>query len=319
MNPNPVTFSAAHAKGNWVLDRRDFLRCSTLAIGGMLAVGRLGAAKAKAPALRVGLITDLHYADRDAKGTRFYRESLAKAREAVERLRAERVEMLAVLGDMKDMADREPEAATLGHLVAIEAELQRFGGPTYHVLGNHDMDNLSKAQALAAITNTGIEPGRSYYSFSRGGVRFVTLDACFTKDGRDYDHGRFDWRDSVVPPAEIGWLEAELKTAKEPVIVLAHQRLDDAGDAYVKNSAEVRAVLEASGRVLAVFQGHDHAGGHRRVNGIHYYTLKAVVDGSGAENNSYAVLEVHPDFNLTITGYRRAVSMNLEHASPATG
>jgi hypothetical protein len=114
------------------------------------------------------------------------------------------VELLAVLGDMKDMADREPEAATLGHLVAIEAELQRFSGPTYHVLGNLDMDNLSKAQALAAITNTGIAPGLSYYAFSRGGVRFVALDACFTKHGRDYDHGRVDWRDCLVLPAEIG-------------------------------------------------------------------------------------------------------------------
>jgi predicted MPP superfamily phosphohydrolase len=311
MNPHPTPPNSANTK-NWVIDRRDFLRCSSLALAGVFAgCSQLGSASARRP-LRIGLVTDLHYADREAKGTRFYRESLAKAREAVDRLGAERVEMLAVLGDMKDMADREPEAATLGHLVAIEAELRRFGGPTYHVLGNHDMDNLSKSQTLAAITNTGIEPGRSYYAFSRGGVRFVTLDACFTKDGRDYDHGRFDWRDTWVPSAELGWLETELKSAKEPVIVLAHQRLDDAGDAYVKNSAEVRAALEASGKVLAVFQGHDHGGGHRHVNGIHYYTLKALVDGSGPENNSYAVLEVHPDRNLTITGYRRAVSMALE-------
>jgi hypothetical protein len=101
--------------------------------------------------------------------------------------------------------------------------------------------------------------------------------------------------------------------------VFAHQRLDAAGDAYVKNSAEVRAVLEASGKVLAVFQGHEHPGGHRLVNGIHYYTLKALVEGSGAENNSYAVLEVHPDFNLTITGYRRAVGMTLARTISAAG
>jgi predicted phosphodiesterase len=312
MNQRLTPLGQSGSSKGWILDRRDFLRCSTLALAGALAGARLGAAESEGSRpLRVGLVTDLHYDDREAKGTRFYRESLAKAREAVDRLRTERVEMLAVLGDIKDMADREPEAATLGHLVAIEAELQRFGGPTYHVLGNHDMDNLSKAQALAAITNTGIEPGRSFYAFSRGGVRFVTLDACFTKDGRDYDHGRFDWRDSVVPADELGWLERELKATREPVIVLAHQRLDASGDSYVKNSAEVRAVLEASGKVLAVFQGHDHAGGYRLVNGIHYYTLKAVVDGSGAENNSYAVLEVHPDFNLTLTGYRRAVGMTL--------
>lgn len=318
MNARSSDYAQTVSTNAWSIDRRDFLRCTSLALAGALAGAGLGATESDSRGLRIGLITDLHYADREPKGVRFYRESLAKAREAVARLRAERVETLVVLGDMKDMADGEPEATTLGNLVAIETELQRFGGPTYHVLGNHDMDNLSKAQALSAITNTGIDPGRSYYAFSRGGVRFVTLDACFTKDGRDYDHGRFDWRDSVVPPVELGWLEKELKAGKESVIVLAHQRLDDAGDAYVKNSSEVRAVLEASGKVLAVFQGHDHAGGHTRVNGIHYYTLKAVVDGSGAENNSYAVLEVHADFNLTITGYRRAVSMALERGAAET-
>ncbi|GAG06588.1 unnamed protein product, partial [marine sediment metagenome] len=42
--------------------------------------------------------------------------------------------------------------------------------------------------------------------------------------------------------------------------------------------------------------------------GIHYYTLKALVEGSGPENNSYATAEVHPDGSITITGYRKALS-----------
>ena len=311
---SPVGSDKARVADGWKIARRDFLRCSALTLTGLLAGGlpacRTGTTGPRRT-LRVGMLTDLHYADREAAGTRFYRESLPKAREAVERLRTERVELLAVLGDLKDMAKGEPETRTLAHLVAIEAEIRRFGGPTCHVLGNHDMDNISKAQALAALTNTGIAPDRSYYAFSRGGVRFVVLDACFRADGVAYDRGNFDWRDTFVPPAELAWLETELRAAREPVIVLAHQRLDAEGDAYVKNSPAVRATLEASGKVLAVFQGHDHAGGQRQVNGIHYSTLKAVVEGSGAENNAYALVEVHPSLDITVTGYRRAVSMEL--------
>ena len=72
----------------------------------------------------------------------------------------------------------------------------------------------------------------------------------------------------------------------------------------MKNAAQVRTVLEASGKVLAVFQGHHHSGSYSNIAGIHYYTLKAIVEGHGPENNSYAIAEVHPDSSITITGYR---------------
>ena len=39
-----------------------------------------------------------------------------------------------------------------------------------------------------------------------------------------------------------------------------------------------------------------------------------MVEGHGADNNSYAVVEVHPDQSLTVTGYRKASSMRLTHA-----
>jgi hypothetical protein len=307
----------ASAPPGWRIDRRDVLKASAAALFG-LALGdrRLVATDQPRPAgLRFGLLTDPHYADADPKGTRFYRESLGKVREAVDRLRTERVGFLAELGDLKDMAPGEPDARTLSHLVAIEREFQRFRGPAYHVLGNHDMDNLSKAQVLAHITNTGIAADRGYYAFSRGGVRFITIDTNFMHDGRDYDHGNFDWRDIHLPPPESDWLRAELTAATGPVIVFGHQRLDGDGQVQVVNRVQVREVLESSGRVLAVFQGHDHKGAYALINGIHYYTLKAVIEGSGPENNAYAVVDVHPDLGLTVTGYRRAVNMELTHGS----
>ena len=296
----------------WAIHRRDFLKVSAGALAGLATAGvRLGA---QAP-VRFGLVTDSHYADADPVGTRFYRESLTKMREAVTTLRAEKVSFLAILGDIKDMAPKEPEARTLSHLAAIEAEIQRFGGPTYHVLGNHDMDNISKPQMLAGITNTGIPKDRSYYAFthkgSRQGLRFIVLDACYLENGTPYDHGNFDYRDTWVPAAELEWLERELTASREPVIVLAHQRLDGEGSLHVKNGRDVRAALERSKKVLAVFMGHDHPGAYNLVNGIHYYTQKAVVEGSGEAHNAYTIVSVDAAMNMTVTGYRTAESKDL--------
>src|SRR3712207_7498942 len=54
--------------------------------------------------------------------------------------------------------------------------------------------------------------------------------------------------------SELDWLTEDLKGTDKKVVVLAHQRLDVANDYGVKNAADVRKVLEASGKVACVFQ-----------------------------------------------------------------
>jgi hypothetical protein len=267
--------------------------------------------------MRFGIVTDCHYADADPVGTRFYRESPVKLSECVARMNAEKAAFLVELGDLKDQDDPPCETRTLEYLQSIEAVLAGFEGPRYHVLGNHDMDSISKQQFLARVENTGVDATRSYYSFSRFGsyLHFVVLDANYTADGRDYDHGNFDWRDASIPAHEIDWLRRDLAAGTGPVVVFIHQRLDGTGPVYVQNAAEVRQVLEACGRVVAVFQGHHHEGGYNCLGGIHYYTLPAVVEGHGPDNSSYAIVELNPDRSLTVTGYRKAPSMKLMRPS----
>lgn len=69
------------------------------------------------------------------------------------------------------------------------------------------------------------------------------------------------------------------------MLVFAHQRLDVNNYHGVKNNAEVRKVFESSGKVLAVFQGHSDQNELKDIGGIHYCTLVAMGDGSGAENS----------------------------------
>jgi len=262
--------------------------------------------------LRFGIVTDSHYADVEARGSRPYRESLAKMRECVQVMNREGVDFLVELGDFKDQDDPPVESKTLSYLHRIEAVYAGFRGPRYHVLGNHDHDSLSKEQFLEAAPNPGIPKEWSFYRFDARGVRFIVLDANFDAKGDPYDHGRFDWDDCNVPPHEITWLRSELTAAPSPVIVFVHQQLDGTGAYYVKNAAQVRALLEQSGKVLAVFQGHRHEGGFSRIGGIPYYTLKGMIEGGGPENNSYAVVEVAPGGAIDVRGYRKAESIRLD-------
>ncbi len=293
----------------WQVSRRDFLKASGAGIASALVLSSPSAqAEVK---VRFGLVTDLHYADIESGGfggNRYYRESLPKLRECVGVMNGQDLKFLCETGDFKDQDTPPDEAKTLGYLKAIDGEFRKFNGPRHYVLGNHDLDSLSKAQYLSV---TGAKAG--YYSFDEGGVHFVVLDACFDSEDRDYDHGNYNWQDTNVSKAELEWLAGDLAKAAGPTIGFVHQRLDGQGNAaFVKNAPAVREVLEGSEKVLAVFQGHDHAGAHREIEGIHYYTLKGLVDGSGEENNSYAVAEVRSNGDIAVTGYRRAVSKELE-------
>jgi hypothetical protein len=288
------------------MTRRDFLKASAAVVAALP-----GASCTGRPPLRFGFVTDPHYADIDPIGTRNYRRSLAKMEECVAFMNAQRVSFLVEGGDFKDEDRPGVEAQTLRYLQAIEARFGRFDGPRYHVLGNHDLDSLSKAQFLAHTVNTGVEAGRTFYAFEAGPVRGVVLDATYRSDGADYDHGNFDWQDANLPSNQLDWLARELAADLRPVVVFVHQRLDGEGDVFINNAPAVRSVLEEAGNVLAVFQGHDHAGAHSALNGIHYYTLKAMVEGAGEEDNAYAVVEVQADYDIVVRGYRKAVSMEL--------
>ena len=300
---------------HWIITRRTFLKSSVASLAGLTALpisyAINGDSKARQRTARFGIVTDCHYADADAQGKRFYRESLDKLSECAALMNTERVDFLIELGDFKDQDKPPAEKKTLSYLQAVEKAFKRFNGPAYHALGNHDMDSISKMQFLKRVENTKIDSNRSYYSFDSNGLRYVVLDANYRTDGTDYNHGNFDWTDANIPSKELDWLRKDLAAAPGAVIVFIHQLLDGTGSVYVKNAAQVRKILEASGKVLAVFQGHHHTGSYSNIAGIHYYTLKAVIEGHGLQNNSYAIAEVHQDGSITIAGYRKAQSAQL--------
>ena len=52
--------------------------------------------------IRIGLITDIHYADLDTAGSRHYRDSITKVREAVKVFNDAKPDIVICLGDLID-------------------------------------------------------------------------------------------------------------------------------------------------------------------------------------------------------------------------
>lgn len=285
------------------LGRRAFLKGGSLVLAAagldLTSATRLLADDARAAGgLRFGLVTDLHYADKPPAGTRHYRETLAKLAEAAERFKKDRPDFVVELGDLIDAADSVETEQT--YLKRVNKEFAAISRARHYVLGNHCVDMLTKDEFLG-----GVGQKESYYSFDAGGVHFVVLDACFRGDGKPYGRKNSKWNDANVPATVLDWLAEDLKATAKKTVVFAHQRLDVANDYGVKNAPAVRKVLEGSGKVLAVFQGHSHKNDYRDIAGVHYCTLVAMVEGSGADNSGYSIVDVRAEGSITVTGFRR--------------
>lgn len=276
--------------------------------------------------LKFGLIADSHYADRDPVKYKYYRDSLGKMRACIRDLNDRELDLIIHLGDLKD-EDPEPDvASTLEYLRAIEREMAGFAGPRYHLIGNHDLDSITKSQFLHEVENTGIPKDQSYYDLVLKNCHLIFLDANYTEDQEEHFFGKgdMDWTDISVPDFEVKWLTERLKSNTLPKLVFLHHPLYElwiSGEKrsyqmHPHNAKELRMLLEESGNVWAVFNGHFHGGMIHKIEGILYYNIKAMSDYPGLENNCYAVVNVFEDGLIEIEGIGRADSYQFKAGLP---
>jgi alkaline phosphatase len=286
------------------IGRRAFLRHGSLflaAAGVSSTASGLFAQDAIQQSLRFALVTDLHHADKPSAGSRFYRETLGKLAEASDQFSRDKPLFIVELGDFIDAADSAE--VELSYLARINREFSAISENRHYVLGNHCVDMLTKQEFL-----DGVERKKSYYSFDSGGLHFIVLDSCFRSDGKPYGRKNSQWTDANIPGEELEWLSADLAATSRKVIVFAHQRLDVTASHSVKNAVDVRSVLEKSGKVLTVFQGHSHQNDYQEIAGIHYCTMVAMIEGSGAENSGYTTVDIQSAGAIRVTGFRRQKS-----------
>jgi alkaline phosphatase len=254
------------------------------------------------------LITDLHSADLKPRGTRYYRETLDKLDRAAEQYRAQQTQFVVELGDFIDAADTVE--GELAFLRRVNEHFTAIPGDHHYVIGNHCVYTLTKEEFQQEV-----ERPATYYSFDAGGFHFVVLDACFRSDGQAYGRKNFEWTDPNLPQAQLDWLRSDLQKTDKKTIVFIHQRLDVGSPYGVNNAPAVRELLQQAGNVLAVFQGHSHKNDYLEIQGIHYCTIAAMVEGSGEQNNAFATVDLFADESMRVTGFDRQASYDWKPGS----
>jgi len=145
-----------------------------------------------------------------------------------------------------------------------------YPGHRYHVLGNHDMDGgFTRDSAVSYLGSAG-----RYYSFDRGGFHFVVLDCneVNPSPGRPPGYARY------VGKEQQEWLRGDLKKAGLPTVVFSHQPVRTGID----NPDEIMNILVESGkanpagRVIACFNGHDHANQAKQVSNIWFIQVNSM-------------------------------------------
>ena len=216
---------------------------------------------------------------------------------------------------ISDMNAREVDfVAQLGDFCIPKPENQRFldifhsfEGPHYHVLGNHDTDNdnLTKTGYTQDMTRAFWGMESNYYSFVRGGFRFIVLDG--NERNPDADPTEYPRH---IGPEQRAWLVRELETTSEPVVLLSHQSAEHKWG--LDNGAQMRAIVEEVNsdegwqRVVAWINGHSHIDDMSIIEGIPYIHI-----------NSMSYFWLGEQFqNFTYPKHIHAAAPNMEFTAP---
>jgi len=225
---------------------------------------------------RIGFVTDLHFgpaAFHEGKLRKLTHHAAELARDVVRAMNEQhQPDVLVNLGD--DIEDESREA-DLARYAECQEILRTAKAELVNVAGNHDTIHLTRDD-LGRVWR---REGPLFYSMDRGGHHLVVL----------HTHERKDV-DVRIPQAQLDWLKSDLAATQLPVIVLMHhsaseQDLDDsfwfhgrAHLALVVERAELRRILEESGKVRVVFNGHVHRNHLDVIRGIPYVTLQSLIE-----------------------------------------
>lgn len=244
-----------------------------------------------------GVFADPHYSLMTVSGGRHFARSPYKLRQCMRIFSERKVELIVCLGDLIDARD-DRAIQLLGEAADT---IESVGVNWYLAPGNHDVTALTRYELLKVCRAPCLD---SYYSFDHKGVHFIILDSNFSPGGIPYTHANMAWDNCYVGREQLNWLAKDLEATAYPALVFVHANLDvriERGilDPHVvRDHNEVRSVLEQSGKVKMVFQGHYHPGHHARINHIPYYTLRAMVEGES--QNSALLVSVENENRIHI-------------------
>ena len=270
------------------------MRRITVAV--LLALVAAALAGAEKPEFSFGVVADVQYADKDPAGRRDYRASLDKLAACVAAIEKEKPAFLIQLGDLVD--------GGLANVDRILPVFQRFSGPKYHVLGNHDLG----AGRGAVLQRLGL--ARGYYNFAVKDWHFIVLDgmqvsAADAAGKQEYERLRAagapnaqEWNGGLGRE-QHEWLHHRLHDATavgDRAVVFCHFPVLAAASSpqhLLWDHQEVLALFAGEPATVAYIAGHDHRGGYAESGGVHFVTIKGLVEWPAED--SCKVFDVYPD------------------------
>ncbi len=262
------------------------------------------------PLFSFGLIADVQYCDCAPAGSRYYRSSLSKLKEALNTFKQDSVSFIINLGDL---IDRDFESFS-----PVLEILKSSGLRVYHCTGNHDYAVKQELKEKIPV----LQPsGSGYYAFNVNNFRMIVLNgneiSTYASNNKEViaqatsyikklkEEGAvntFDWNGGIGGK-QLLWLEGQLKDSqvkREKVIVFCHFPIAPENIHNLLNYKEILPVIERNSNMVAWFSGHNHSGNYINLNGVHFITMKGMVE-TEADNN-FATVEVYNN-RLVIKGY----------------
>lgn len=272
--------------------------------------------RAESPAskpLRLGIVTDLHHADRPMSVNRYYRATLEKLNKAIHWFNKAKLDAVLSLGDFIDQG--------FEHFAPLLQVYQRLEVPHWMVPGNHDYSvaDDKKDQVLQLL---GLPDGQASLSF--GLWRILLLDGTEVSlyhPGHEDEAKRWlarlveakrpnatDWN-AGMSSTRLEWLDRELQKADdrgERVLIGCHFPVWPAENPHnLWNDGEVVEIIARHPCVAAWFNGHNHAGAYATRNHCHYINFKGLVESR--DHGAFAVASLYSD-RIEIQGFDTEVS-----------
>ncbi len=157
-------------------------------------------------------------------------------------------------------------------------EYNNFHIPSYHCLGNHDVQEDPRDVVVKAYRMPD-----HHYILDKGGYRFIIADTNFMYDDKKGEFVPYDGTNyygvegrETLPPEEIEWIKESIETSPYPCILCSHasfERYD-----CVKNGEVVRKIIDDANKkkphsVIMVMNGHHHKDHVTIINNVVYFDV----------------------------------------------
>ena len=246
--------------------------------------------------LRFVQVSDTHFLNNGANTTfKMIAESPKLLDDAIDQINTTpNVDFVMFTGDLIDKPYEIELQAVLPHV-------KKLNYPWYFAFGNHDIcvgGYLTKSLYLSILrkNNSNFTFTTPYYSFvPKQGFKAIVLDSII--DNEITSNG-------YIYKEQLDWLDAELKKSqKDVVLIFMHVPLVEpfsSNDHLLRNSNEVRKVIEKYKNPIGVFSGHYHATKVVQINNVLYVSSPALV----SYPNAFRIVDV--------TAKKNKVTFNLK-------